>query len=120
MGPLRLGIGGFIVAHPGGLRLLSSVTGATFSWIGLAILPCWISVLLTSARELAWFIPGGLSKSRMCLLYLQTFFAVWLYSIPVVVIQTACLLGLRSRIVGWRPTPKPQYQIGAMLDLEDG
>jgi cellulose synthase/poly-beta-1,6-N-acetylglucosamine synthase-like glycosyltransferase len=115
------GIGGFIVlTHWWLISTVIGSPGALLSNVGFAtmfLLP--LLFLLTSARQLSWFIPGGLSKSRMVALYFQTFFAIWLYAIPVVVIQTACILGFRSRIVEWKPTQKPRYQIGAILDLEE-
>jgi hypothetical protein len=115
------GIGGFIVlTHWWLISVVIGSPGTLISLIGFAtllLLP--LVFLVTSGRQLSWFIPGGLSKSRMCLLYFQTFYAIWLFSIPVVVIQIACMLGFRGRIVDWKPTQKPHYQIEAVLDLEE-
>ncbi|HEX8072434.1 MAG TPA: glycosyltransferase [Pyrinomonadaceae bacterium] len=113
------GIGGFIVlTHWWLISVAVRGPGGTIRAAGLATL--LLSPLLfvaVSGRQLAWFIPGGLSARRMCLLYLQSFLAIWLYCLPAVATQLACIFGFRSRIVEWKPTQKPRYQLGKHINI---
>ena len=114
------GIGGFIVlTHWWLISAAISAPSTTILWIGvIALLLTPLVFLLMPGRQLSWFIPGGLSAYRMCLLYFQSFAAIWIYSLPVVVTQFACIFGFRSKFVDWKPTQKPQYQLRSSAGLE--
>jgi len=115
------GIGGFIaLTHWLFISMVIAAPSATIRWIGLtALLLIPLVFLFTSARQLSWFIPGGLSIRRMCLLYFQSFVAIWIYCLPVVVTQFICIFGLRSKFIEWKPTKKPRYQFGTAIELEE-
>lgn len=113
------GIGGFIVLTH--WWLISITIGAPSGWIRgagfLALLLTPLLFIAISGRQLSWFVPGGLSLRRKCLLYLQSYVAIWLYCLPAVATQLICLLGFRSKIVEWKPTQKPQYQLGSPVKV---
>lgn len=115
------GIGGFVVlTHWLFISMLVVSPSAAIRWIGFAaLITAPLIFISTSGRELSCFIPGGISKRRMCLLYLQSFFATWIYCLPVVVTQIACIFGLRGRIIEWKPTRKPRYQFNIDSKLEE-
>jgi cellulose synthase/poly-beta-1,6-N-acetylglucosamine synthase-like glycosyltransferase len=106
------GLGGFIIlTHWWLISSAVAAPGPLVARAGLcALLLTPLVCLVTAASQLAWFIPGGLSVRRLCLLYLQSFVAIWLYGMPVVVTQLACLLGFRGRYTDWKSTQKPRYQ----------
>jgi cellulose synthase/poly-beta-1,6-N-acetylglucosamine synthase-like glycosyltransferase len=108
------GIGGFIVlTHWWLFSLAIGAPSNTVRVAGLlALLLTPLLFIVVSGHQLSWFAPGGLSRRRKCLLYLQSYLAIWLYSLPAVATQCICILGFRSQIVEWKPTQKPQYQLG--------
>ena len=115
------GSGGFIVlTHWWLISIAVAAPSSAILKIGLVLLLLSPVIFLsTSARQLSWFIPGGLSIRRMCLLYLQSFIAIWFYCFPVVVTQIVCILGFRSKYIKWYPTRKPKYQHGISLNVDD-
>jgi len=115
------GIGGLIaLTHWWLISVLVGSPGRAIGWLGLlAVLLAPLVFLLVPGRQLYWFIPGGLSVRRMCFLYILSFGGIWLYCLPVVATQLVCVLGLRARIVEWRPTQKPRYQVGTPLDIRE-
>lgn len=115
------GIGGFIVlTHWWLISIAVSAPSASIRAAGLAtLLLSPLLFIVISGRRLSWFIPGGLTARLMCLLYLQSFLAIWLYCLPAVATQIACLLGFRSRIVEWKPTQKPRYQLGKHFNIAE-
>ena len=94
------GIGGLIVLTH---WWLASVTvggpSKPIAMLGLiALLLAPLVFLLIPGRQLYRFIPGGLSLAEMLGLYVLSFVAVWLYCLPVVATQFACILGFRTKI----------------------
>ena len=115
------GIGGLIVLTHWWLTsvVVGSPSGAIARLGLVALLLAPLVFLLIPGRRLYWFIPGGLSIRRACLLYALSFLAIWLYCAPVVATQLACVFGLRARIIEWRPTQKPRYEVGASLEFRE-
>ena len=105
------GLGGFFIfTHWWVVSCTIASPGATLSIAGLVLL--FISplvVLAVPARELVWFVPGGIGIRKKVLLYILCFVAIWIYVLPIVVTQVACCLGLRTKILEWNPTRKPRY-----------
>ncbi|MFC1661604.1 hypothetical protein ACFL3S_09160 [Gemmatimonadota bacterium] len=105
--------GGIILTHWWMVSLMVAAPNRTIAALGLAALlltPLLYLVLLT--RYVTLFTPGGMSVYTRVVLYGLCFIAIWLYVLPVVVIQIFCLVGQRSEMLDWRPTQKPRFQLG--------
>lgn len=76
---------------------------------GLVLLP--LVFLLLVGRRLSQFIPGGLSRRSQVVLYFLAFPAIWLYVLPVVWTQLACVFRRRTAELDWRPTQKPRFDV---------
>ena len=115
------GIGGLIaLTHWWLASVMVGYPGRPIAWAGLiALLTAPLIFLLVPGRKLYWFIPGGLSHLQMVGLYFLSFGAIWLYCLPVVATQFACIFGFRAKIIEWRPTQKPRYQAGTPFEIED-
>lgn len=113
------GLGGAIILTHWWLISMAIAAPSSFIfWIGLtALLLVPLLFLSTSGRHLSTFIPGGLSLQSLAMLYLLSFVAIWIYCLPVVAIQLACIFGFRSRILEWKPTQKPKYDFDTVLRM---
>ncbi len=103
------GIGGFVVlTHWWLVSLFFGSPNVTLGAAGLALLLAMpLLIVLAGAAQLACFMPGGLSFRRLAVLYLQSYVAIWIYCLPVVFTQMACLFGFGSRLGTWVSTKKP-------------
>ena len=115
------GIGGLIVMTHWWLAcVIVGSPSRAVAMLGLvALLLAPLVFLLIPGRQLIWFIPGGLSVAEMLRLYVLSFVAIWLYCLPVVATQFACILGFRGKIKEWRPTQKPRYQVGTPQEFTE-
>jgi cellulose synthase/poly-beta-1,6-N-acetylglucosamine synthase-like glycosyltransferase len=105
------GIGGFIaLTHWWLISFFLIEPSKLISLLGLAlVLSTPLIILYTSTKELQPFVPGGVSVKDKLILYFSSFFYIWLYCLPVVSTQIACLFGFRPIFVDWKPTKKPHY-----------
>jgi cellulose synthase/poly-beta-1,6-N-acetylglucosamine synthase-like glycosyltransferase len=105
------GIGGAIVfTHWWLISTTLAAPSSAIAILGTAMLlaaPLVFIVLV--GRHVSAFIPGGLGVRTVAVLYPLSFFCIWLYALPVVATQVACLTGFRARFLEWKPTRKPRY-----------
>jgi cellulose synthase/poly-beta-1,6-N-acetylglucosamine synthase-like glycosyltransferase len=112
--------GGIVLTHWWLISAAIAAPSAPIAVMGfMVLLLAPLLFLLTSGRHLAAFIPGGLSFRTAALLYLCSFCAIWLYCLPVIATQIACLFGFRSKLLEWKPTHKPRYQLDAVARIEE-
>jgi cellulose synthase/poly-beta-1,6-N-acetylglucosamine synthase-like glycosyltransferase len=105
------GIGGFIaLTHWWLISLFIIEPGKVISLLGLVlVLLTPLLILYTSTKKVLPYVPGGVSVRDKIILYFISFFVIWLYCLPVVATQVACLFGFRPVFVDWKPTKKPLY-----------
>jgi cellulose synthase/poly-beta-1,6-N-acetylglucosamine synthase-like glycosyltransferase len=86
------------------------ITPSGLGYLGLALLlslPAW--TIFSAFRRFAWFVPGGLSRQDLVLLYCSALVFAWCHTWPVVYTHILYTLGKRERFKVWTPTAKPRF-----------
>jgi cellulose synthase/poly-beta-1,6-N-acetylglucosamine synthase-like glycosyltransferase len=113
--------GGIILTHWWLVSFMIAAPNRTTAALGLvALLLTPLLYLLFLTRYVTLFTPGGMSAFTRVVLYGLCFVAIWLYALPVVVVQISCLVGRRSGMLDWRPTQKPRFQLGTGIGEHSG
>jgi cellulose synthase/poly-beta-1,6-N-acetylglucosamine synthase-like glycosyltransferase len=105
------GIGGAVVfTHWWLISIAVSAPSSTIAMMGMiALLAAPMMFIVLVGRHVSTFIPGGLEPRTIAILYPLSFLSIWLYALPVVATQLACVTGFRARFLEWKPTRKPRY-----------